>query len=250
MTELFAVILAGAAAGLLAGRGPDPLRARLVADAPDELRRPRRPGARIMRVDGRRPRSFRSFRPFRRGRAGANHEADVAEACLALSAELQAGAPVPRALAAIAAEWPDLLGPAARTASVGGDVARTLRDTALLPGAAALRAVAAGWEVTERTGAPLSRVVVAVADALRTEATVRREAQSQLATARTTARLLAALPVTTLVLLSGGDGAAVGFLVMSPFGRACLGAAIVFVVAGLWWVDRLARSATRSTWER
>jgi tight adherence protein B len=245
--DLLAILLAGSAAGLLAGRRPDLLKARLGADAGTGARPSRRPAAQVGRRAGRR-------RPLvvalRGRRAGGALEGHVADACLALSAELRAGAPVQRALFAVANEWPDLLEPAARAASVGGDVARALRETAELPGAAALRAVAAGWEVTERTGAPLSTVVVAVADALRTEAAVRREAQSQLATARTTARLLAALPLATLLLLSGGDGAAVGFLVTSPYGRVCLGAAVVFVAAGLWWVDRLARSVTRSSWSR
>ena len=247
MIQVIAMILAGTAAWLLTGGRPDLLRSRLAAGGATAVggASPRRGHGRFSRAGS----SVRRFALLRRRRTSAVREGDVAEACLALSAELHAGAPVQRALAAIAAEWPHLLAPAARTAAVGGDVARTLRETARLPGAAALHAVAAGWEVTERTGAPLSRAIVAVADAVRTEAAVRREAQSQLATVRTTARLLAVLPAATLLLLSGGDGVAVGFLFTSPFGQFCLVTAIAFVTAGLWWVDRLARSATRSTWE-
>jgi tight adherence protein B len=63
-----------------------------------------------------------------------------------------------------------------------------------------------------------------------------------------TARLLAILPVGSLVLLSGGDLAVVRFLVDSPVGLACLGGAVVLVAAGLWWVDRLVRSATKPSW--
>lgn len=232
VTVALAVVFAATASALLAGGRPNPLRTRLGQHERNSRWRVSLPG------------------PVSRRRAAVAREGDVAEACLALGAELHAGAPVPKALTTVAAEWPDLFGPVARAASVGGDVAAMLRDTARLPGAGALVAVSAGWEVTERTGAPLSRVVVAVADALRVEAAVRREAQSQLATARTTARLLAVLPVVTLVLLSGGEGAAVEFLVSSTHGRVCLAGAIGFVLTGLWWVDRLARSATRSTWGR
>lgn len=236
MTALLATVLAALAAGLLAGGRPNLLRARL-----DPNRRRRR-----LRSD--RLRRPRGWRVGRRRRASAL-EAEVVAACLALGGELRAGAPAARALAITAEDWPELFGPAAGTAAVGGDVAAALRVTAEQPGAAALRAVAAGWEVTERTGAPLARIVVAVADALRADEAVRHEAHSQLATAKTTARLLAALPFGTLLLISGGDGAAVRFLVGSPYGWVCLGAALLFVVAGLAWVDRLARSATRSPWE-
>lgn len=232
MTALLAVLVAGAAAAAVTGGRPDLLRARLGPPGGG------RTGA------GRVGRNVRIRR-----RQPQHQEADVVEACLALSAELRSGVPVPRALAAAAQEWPALLGPAAGRSAIGGDVAAALRESAERPGAGALRAVAAGWTVTELTGAPLSRVLVAVADSLRAEAAVRREADAQLAMVRTTSRLLAALPFGTLLLLSGGDGAAVGFLVGSPYGWACLGAALLFVGAGMWWVNRLARSAARSVWE-
>lgn len=186
---------------------------------------------------------------MRRRRPQPPRDAEIVDACLALSAELQAGVSVPRALAASAREWPALLGTAAGRSVIGGDVAAALRETAERPGAGALRAVAAGWTVTELTGAPLSRVLVAVADSLRAEAAVRREIHAQLATVRTTARLLAALPFGTLLLLSGGDGAAVAFLLGSHYGWACLAGAVLFAGAGMWWVNRLARSAGRSMWE-
>jgi len=251
-----AAVLAAVAAGLLAGRRPSLLAVRL---AESHGRAPHR----LVRVRHGRPTSAPGDVPPRTGRrwirpatkplaGGADvlrRDGDVVEACLALAAELQAGAPVARAMAAVAEDWPELFGTAAVRAATGGDVAAALREAATAPGAASLRAVAAGWEVTDCTGAPLSRVVVAVADSLRTEAAVRREASSQLATARATARILALLPFGTLLLLSGGDGAAIAFLVSSPIGLACLGGAIAFVGVGLWWVGRLTRSATRSAWE-
>ncbi len=177
-----------------------------------------------------------------------NTESTVSEACLALAAELRSGAHPRQALSAVAAEWPDLFGAAARRAQVGGEVASALRDTAKGPGMAALSAVAAGWEVSEQTGAALADVVTAVADALRADSAARREAAAQLSSVRVTARLLAVLPVGTLLLLSGGDGAAIQFLLSAPYGLACLGGATFLVASGLWWIDQLVRSANTSSW--
>ncbi|HEU4542095.1 MAG TPA: type II secretion system F family protein [Jiangellaceae bacterium] len=257
MTAALAVALAAVAAGLLAKGRPSVLSARLAPAS-----QPGRTVAQAGRSTGtggaakpaqRAPRMGWSRGALAARFAGrsptAQRETEVIEACLALAAELQAGAPVPLALAAVAEDWPELFASAAARASVGGEVTAALRDAATAPGAGSLRAVAAGWDVTDRTGAPLSRIVIAVADALRTEAAVRQEAHSQLATARATARLLAVLPFGTLVLLSGGDGAAVSFLLGTPIGLGCLGGAVLFVWAGLWWVGRLAQSATRSAWE-
>jgi tight adherence protein B len=175
-------------------------------------------------------------------------ESDVAEGCVALAGELASGVPPARALAAAAAEWPELFGPAAGRAALGGDPVSALHETSATPGAGALRAVAAAWAVSERTGAGLSAVLVAVADSVRAEATVRREAEAQLATVRATARLMAGLPVATLLLFSAGDGDAAGFLTGTAVGVGCLVLAVVFVAAGLFWVDRVSRG-TRSVWE-
>jgi tight adherence protein B len=181
-------------------------------------------------------------------RQSQDHENDVAEICLALSAELRSGVPLGQAVAAVSYEWPDLLGDVAGQAAIGGDVAAAFRIAAGTPGAGALAAIATGWEVSERTGAPLSRVLLAVADALRMAATARREADSQLATVRTTARLMAVLPFGTLLMLSGGDQEAARFLITTPVGLACLGLAAVFVSLGLWWVGRVARSVAGTSW--
>lgn len=181
-------------------------------------------------------------------RARRQREADVAEGCVTLAGEFASGVPAAQALGAVAAEWPDLFGPAAGRAALGGDPADALRETATMPGAGALRAVAAAWEVSERTGAGLAAALVAVADSVRAEATVRREAEAQLASVRATARLMACLPAATLLLFSTGDGDAVGFLTRTAAGIACLVLAVLFVVGGLVWVDRVSRG-TRSVWE-
>lgn len=177
--------------------------------------------------------------------------AEVAEACLALAGELRTGQPPDQAMAVVAAEWPDLFGTAARRAAVGGDPAAALRTAAEQPGAQPLAAVACAWEVSGHTGASLSSVLVTVSDSLRADAAVRREADAQLASVRATSRLLALLPIATLLLFSTGGGRTpVQFLLSSPYGVACLVAALTFIVAGLAWVRRTADQAMRTAWER
>ncbi|WP_158602799.1 type II secretion system F family protein [Jiangella rhizosphaerae] len=188
------------------------------------------------------------LRRRRERQARRQRESDVAEGCVALAGELASGVPPARALSAVAVDWPALFGPAAGRAALGGDPSAALRATGELPGAGALRAVAAAWEVSERTGAALSSVLVAVADSVRAEATVRREADAQFASVRATARLMACLPVATLLLFSAGDGDALGFLTGTPVGLACLVVAALLVAGGLFWVDRVSRQ-TRSPWD-
>jgi tight adherence protein B len=180
-------------------------------------------------------------------RRARDRERVVCAACLALTAELRSGAHPLHALRMAATEWPDPFAAAMRQAEIGGDVAAALRAAAG-PGRSALHAVAAGWQVSERTGAALADVLTAVGDSLRADAAARREADAQLATVRVTARLLAVLPVVSLVLLTGGNLEAVRFLVGTSAGVACLAIAVALVGAGLWWVDRLARSATKPSW--
>ncbi|MGH8825624.1 MAG: type II secretion system F family protein [Jiangellaceae bacterium] len=240
MSGLIAVLLAAGAAALVAGGRPSMLESRLGSARPGTVGRGRASGLLVVPVSRRR---WAARARERRRRLG-----EITEACLALASTLRTGVPARHALDVVAADWPDLLGPAARRAGIGGSIPVALRDASRRDGCGALAGVAAGWEVSERTGAALSHVLVAVADSLRGEAAVRREAEAQLATVRTTTRLLALLPVGTLLLLSGGSGAAIDFLVGSAFGVACLVVAAGLVAIGMWWVRRLTRSAVRSPW--
>lgn len=269
MTGLLAIVLGGLAAVVWAGR-PSLLETRLGRPAGRRTGALRRPPPRVLLIGGTIvagatglmiagpaglvagllavPLGRGWLRRRRQRLARRRREADVAEGCVALAGELASGVPPGRALGAVADEWPELFGPAAGRAALGGDPSDALRATGVLPGAGALHAVAAAWEVSERTGAAPSAVLVAVADSVRAEATVRRESDAQLASVRATARLMACLPVVTLLLFSAGDGDALGFLTGTPYGLVCLVLAVLFVAAGLFWVDRVSRQ-TRSSWE-
>lgn len=184
-----------------------------------------------------------------RERSRRMNSAAVADACLVIGSELAAGGSAQRAMAAAAHEWPELFGSAAGRMAVGDDPVPSLRDAAQRPGAEAMTAVAAAWDVAEGSGARAAVVLRVVADSIRDEAAVRQEAESQLMTVRTTARMLAALPVITLVVFSGGLEP-VRFLVSSPYGLVCLAGASLLIGAGLAWVGVVHRDATRSVWQR
>lgn len=174
---------------------------------------------------------------------------DVAEACLTLAADLASGHSPRQSLSSVATEWPNLFLAASSRSETGGSIPAAFRDTAATPGAETLRAVAAAWEVSDRTGAPLADMLTAVSDSLRHEFSRRREAAAQLSTMRVTTHLMAILPVATLGLFSfGNDGAPVHFLTRTWPGVLCLATASVLVIVGLVWSERMARLAVRSDW--
>jgi tight adherence protein B len=168
----------------------------------------------------------------------------LVETCDQLAAELSAGQSPPRALQHAADAWPEL-SPVAAAAQLGGDVPAAWRMVAELPGADSLRAVAAAWQVAERSGASLAIVLERMSEGLRADDAVRREVDAALGPPRATARMLAALPAFGLLLGVGMGGDPVGFLLSTPLGAACLAVGVAFAITGVWWVDRLARDAQR-----
>jgi tight adherence protein B len=179
------------------------------------------------------------WRAGARRRAAATVSARVLETCVLLASELAAGRPAGAALARAADEWPPL-GPAAEAGALGSDVPSSLRVLAGIEGAADLRLLAAAWEVAHRTGHGLAATVALVADDLRAAQATRRVVESELASARATARLVALLPLPVLVLGSGTGGDPLGFLFGTPLGLTCLGGGLGLGIAGLWWIEAIA----------
>jgi tight adherence protein B len=174
----------------------------------------------------------------RAARAAAARRARVIEACAVLSAELRAGRP-PQAALAAAAEVCAELASAAEIAKLGGDVGTALTQASAAPGAGGLAALGAAWRVVERSGVALSSVAARLADSLRADEAAGRQATAALAGARSTARLLAGLP-----LLGTGLGQLLGarplaFLTGTPPGWFCLLTGVALMIAGLTWVERL-----------
>lgn len=159
-----------------------------------------------------------------------------------IGAELRAGALAQRMIGGLAGDFP-VLAPAARVVELGGDVAGALRDAAQEPGRELLRDVAAGWQVSERSGAPLASVIDRVEQSARVEREILREVEAGAAPARATARLMAALPGMGLLLGSGMGGDPVHVLTATWLGVGCLAAGCALACAGVAWIERIAVSA-------
>jgi tight adherence protein B len=166
--------------------------------------------------------------------------ARMAEVCDLVAAELSAGRPPDAALREAALTW-TALGPVAEVSRLGGDVPGALREAALVPGASGLRLLAAAWTVSRRTGGGLGSATRRVAEAVRREQATRRVVVGELASARATARLMAGLPVVALLMGSGAGADPWSFLLRTPAGLGCLAAGLATGVAGLWWIEQIAR---------
>lgn len=168
----------------------------------------------------------------------------VVEMCDGLHAELTAGQTPSAALARAAEEW-SVLSAVSRSASSGGDVSQALRALASTPGAGGLRVVAAAWQVAHRTGHGLADALSRVAQELRDAEHTRRLVDGELASARATARMVAALPVVALLVGTGAGADPWTFLLTDPVGLACLAGGVALGVAGLAWIEALARDVQR-----
>ena len=106
------------------------------------------------------------------------------------------------------------------------------------------RALGVAWRVGEESGAAFAPILDRVADSLRMQEKVGREAAIQLATARSTSRLLSVLPVAGILLGKSIGGDPVAFLVGTHVGWGCLVIGIILEVTGLLWTRRLLARAS------
>ncbi|MFC3573784.1 type II secretion system F family protein [Streptomyces yaanensis] len=166
--------------------------------------------------------------------------------CGALAGEVRAGRQPGEALLR-AARDSDGLGGAQATvlaaARFGGDVPGALADAARQPGAAGLSGLAACWRVAVDRGAGLAAGLDRLEAALRAERDQREDLRAQLAGARSTAVLLAGLPVLGLLLGTGLGAHPLHVLLHTGPGLACLAVGGVLEGAGLWWALRIVRGA-------
>lgn len=178
--------------------------------------------------------------------------AAVGALCAALAGDLRAGRPPHIALgetveAAGWADTPELAAPARLLLSAvrfGGDVPQALRTAARQSeGTRGLAAMAACWQVAVDGGAGLAGALDRVAAALRAEADQRDDLRAQLAGPRSTAALLALLPVFGVTLGTGLGAHPARTLLHTPTGLACLMTGALLEWAGLAWTARIIRTA-------
>ncbi|MFC5908213.1 type II secretion system F family protein [Streptacidiphilus monticola] len=177
-------------------------------------------------------------------RARQARQAAVTELCVALSAELRAGA-TPHQAVEMAVVEPSVLDRSGLLAAArfGGSVPDAFRALAREPGAEGAHAVAACWELAAAGGAGLAGAVDRVAEALRGEQELAASVAAELAGARSTAWLLAGLPLFGLTLGGALGARPLDVLLHTPAGLGCLAFGLLLETAGLWWTERLARSA-------
>ena len=148
---------------------------------------------------------------------------DALDAVGAIAADLRAGADPASAMACSRDEL-----------SSGGDVADLWRR------------VDAALRVADESGAPLAELLERLEGEGRTLSRARSGATAQATGAQATAWLLAALPAAGVALGEGIGADSVHVLLHTKLGAACAGGAMVFQIAGLVWVHRLAASITES----
>lgn len=175
----------------------------------------------------------------------ARTRAQAVEACTSIVAELGVGCSPLEALEHAARDWP-VLDVAVHIGRSGGSVPHALRDASSGPGAADLRIIAAAWQIAHRTGHGLADALERVVAELRAAERTRRIVTGELASARATARLVAALPVAALAMGSGAGASPLGFLLTEPLGLACLAGGLAFGLAGLLWIEAIAASVERA----
>lgn len=179
------------------------------------------------------------------GRTVRRDHAALLEAVSALAADVRAGRPPTDALAVAAASATGSPGAtlrdAATAAQLGGDVPAALRGG--IPPDPSLNTVAAAWTLSSRTGASLADVLDRVERELRASARQRDRVRSQLAGPRTTAGLLAVLPLLGLLLGAGMGAHPVHVLLHTGPGAIALVLGSVLDAVGVWWTDRIVRAA-------
>ncbi|ARF56659.1 type II secretion system F family protein [Streptomyces gilvosporeus] len=184
---------------------------------------------------------------------GAERERDrraaaVIALCAAVAGELRAGQQPDRALLATGAPG---LGPEGAAllaaARYGGDVPRSLRRVARLPGAEGLTGVAACWQVAVQGGAGLARGLERIAAGLRARRDQQEELRAQLAGPRATALMLALLPVAGLAMGGALGADPLRVLLHTPAGWGCLVIGGLLEWAGVAWTARIVAEAGGET---
>ncbi|MDX3749532.1 type II secretion system F family protein [Streptomyces sp. AK08-02] len=171
---------------------------------------------------------------------------EVIALCGALAGEVRAGRQPGEALLRAARDSGGLGEAQASVlaaARFGGDVPGALAVAARQPGAEGLLGLAACWRVAVDQGAGLAAGLDRLEGALRADRDQRADLRAQLAGARSTAVMLAGLPVLGLVLGTALGADPLHVLLHTGAGLGCLLVGGVLEGVGLWWALRIVRGA-------
>ncbi len=190
----------------------------------------------------------RRHRKARLARAAAAARAVDVRTLRALAAELRSGLAPAAALRVAASNsgQPRTGGVQARmleaaaAEALGGEPAAVLSAGAAAGSPAA--ALGMALYICRRTGARLAAPVSRIADGAAADLRIERETEAALAAARSSARLLAALPAAGVVLGALSGTGALRVLLLTGLGQLCLLGGVALDLVGLAWLDRLARS--------
>ncbi|MFT3887923.1 MAG: type II secretion system F family protein [Arachnia sp.] len=171
---------------------------------------------------------------------------DCARAAGLLASLLRAGQIPSEALATAAEDCP-VLGTAAAAARLGTDVPAELARASARPGCAGLARIGAAWQVCQESGAPIAPALSVVADALRADRRLAAMVEAELAAARMSGRIMAALPFAAVGLGFAAGVNPVAFLLGQPLGGLLVLAGVVLTAVGVLWIDRLANPAKGAT---
>jgi tight adherence protein C len=175
-------------------------------------------------------------------------EAAVPEVLDVLRATIAAGVAPIRALQAAAEAAPSTLAPilagAVRSTELGSGTGRALADAAREEGLNELVLAGEALDMAEATGAPAGRMLAGVAAAAADRVRGRQARLAATAEARLSARVVAGMAPSFLVVLSLTAPEDAAFLVRSPAGWATLAAAAVFETLGVWWASRIVAGTT------
>jgi len=172
----------------------------------------------------------------------------AAEAMAVLAGELRAGRPPEVALggAAQVATGPTgrALAEAAGAVRMGAPAPEVLlshADRSAVPDL--LQGLAVCWEVCQGVGGSLAAAVDRLEESLRVDAVLREELEAELAGPRSTAVLIAFMPVFGLLLGTGLGGDPFHVLLRTPLGWGCLVLGIGLELAGTAWTAAIVRAA-------
>lgn len=173
---------------------------------------------------------------------------DLSAALRLLRGELDVGSrPEPALLAAasVAGAHQSAFEAGARAVRDGTDIVAAMSGGGTSRPAPELALIAQAWALAEVTGAPLADVLGRVDDDVQARRAQVRAVASALAGPRSSAALLAALPVLGVVLGTAMGGRPLAVLFASAGGQWLLCAGVMLDVAGLLWTSRLVSSAER-----